>query len=333
MKRFLGGGWALVFAVVLIGLLPGFAEARQGYFTSPPLHFREFELPASNGYRIQVTDIGRRSIYLTAKNSAASVTYVVRGKRTDQDGIEARFPGVGRISVRFDPVGRPHREPPAGNCKGDDSVIRHGVFRGAIVFNGEKGFAKARASHASGEVFDSAKEVCRRQKEGGGGPSFHSTSLIASARRDKGVLYFFAIQFSSDSLPVPDLTSYSATLAQSRGQMSVSHSISQDAPNESFAVSGPSARPTAASIAPPAPFVGSASFQLEPGSTASWTGALTADLPGFGPVGLAGPKFSAELCRDNRCAGSSKGSDTVIAAFGRRGTPTAAAPSPRPWPR
>jgi hypothetical protein len=339
MERFRSGGWALASAIVIAGILPTAAAADRGHFTSPAMHFSEFELPASNGYRIQVADTGGRQIYLTASNGGSSVTYTVRGKKTDRDGIEARFPGVGRISVRFEQVGKTEHAPPADNCKGDGSDTQRGVFRGAIVFNGENGFAKARASRAGGTVLDSAKEVCKRQKEGKGGSAFHSTFLSAFASRGKGLLSFIAAKLSSDSLPAGDLTVYSASLAQFKGAMSVSHTVSMRSASKSFALGEPSAHPTTASVAPPSPFAGSANFQLESGSTASWTGGLSVDLPGYGPVSLTGSKFSAELCVDDHCSGSRKKDNghfvaVVVGARGRVTLPTrATAPSPRPWPR
>ena len=229
MKRFRGGGWALASVIVIAAILPTQAAAGRGQFTSPAEHSSEFRLPASNGYQLQVTDAGNRQIYLTATNGGSSVTYTVRGKKTEQDGIEARLPGVGRVSVRFEQVGKTRHAPPAGNCKGEGSETRGGIFRGMIVFNGEKGFAKARASHANGTILDTARQVCKRQKEGKGGPALHLTLLTASATRGRGLLSFFAAKFSSDSIPAPDQTFYNASLFQSRGPMGVSRTVSRGA--------------------------------------------------------------------------------------------------------
>lgn len=337
MKSFRGGGWALVSAIFIATILPAPATASPGHFTSPALHYSEFTLPASNGYRLRVTDTGNRQIYLTAKNGGSSVTYEVRGRKTQQDGIEAKFPGIGRVAVRFEQVGKTKHAPPIDNCKGDGSDTRRGVFRGAIVFNGEKGFTRARASRASGTIHNSAKEVCTREKEGNGGPSFHTTLLTASAPHGKGLLSFFAVKFSSDSIPKADQTAYSASLFQFKGPMSISRTVSREASEESFTLGEPSRRPTTASVTPPSPFSGAANFQLESKSTASWSGPLSVDLPGFGPVGFAGSKFSAELCLDSRPCYGSGGDDAnfnFVAVNGREGTgPTAAAPSPKPWPK
>ncbi len=198
------------------------------------MHHSEFTLPASNGYRLQVTETGNRQIYLTAKNGGSSVIYAVRGRKAAQDGIEAKLPGVGRISMHFEQVGKTKHSPPIDNCEGDGSDTERGVFRGTVVFNGEKGFTRARAHRVSGTVHDSAKETCRREKEGKGNPSFHTTLLTAVAPRGKGLLSFFAAKFSSDSTPTPEQTAYSASLIEFKGPMSISRTVSQVASGESF---------------------------------------------------------------------------------------------------
>ncbi len=339
MKSFGGRGYALISAIVLAGILPASATADRGHFALPAMHSSEFTLPASNGYRLRVSNTGDGQIYVTAENGGSMVNYNVQGKRSKENGIEARLPGVGRISVRFEQHGKTKHTPPSDNCTGNGSDTARGVFRGAIVFNGEKGFTRARASRARGTAHDSGKEVCAREKEGKGDSGFHPTFLIASAPHGKGLLSFFAFKFSSDSIPAADQTSYSASLFQLRGQMSVVRTVSRNAAEASFALSEPSGHPTAAGVAPPSPFLGTAEFQLESKSTATWTGPLGVDLPGLGPVSLAGPKFSAELCVDNRpCygAGNDHGANFVAVAISKleRGMlPRAAAPNPRPWPR
>jgi len=51
-----------------------------------------------------------------------------------------------------------------------------------------------------------------------------------------------------------------------------------------------------ATIAPPAPFSGSATFHLEDPKTATWTGDLRVELPGIGKVPLTGEGIGAGLC-------------------------------------
>ncbi len=52
-----------------------------------------------------------------------------------------------------------------------------------------------------------------------------------------------------------------------------------------------------ATITPPAPFSGSATFHLEDPQTASWTGELAVEMPGLGKVPLTGDGIDAGLCK------------------------------------
>ena len=51
-----------------------------------------------------------------------------------------------------------------------------------------------------------------------------------------------------------------------------------------------------ATVAPPAPFSGSATFHLDDPKTASWTGDLAVEMPGLGKVSLTGDGIEAGLC-------------------------------------
>jgi hypothetical protein len=55
--------------------------------------------------------------------------------------------------------------------------------------------------------------------------------------------------------------------------------------------------PVKATVAPPSPFSGTASYLDQPGAPPSWSGDLSVRLPGAGAVPLTGPGFSADFCR------------------------------------
>ena len=64
-------------------------------------------------------------------------------------------------------------------------------------------------------------------------------------------------------------------------------------------------KPLSAAVDPPVPFAGSAEF-LQQAEDFTWLGDLTADLPGVGPMELAGPQFEAMLCLGRHCKGDEK---------------------------
>jgi hypothetical protein len=319
MRRICGVAWLVAGAVLVFGLAPVAAQARRGYFTIEPQHLVELQVRGSHGYRGRVIDIGKRAIYLIVHKGPASVTYQARGRRTSRDGIEVRFRGVGRVSIEFRQRGRARRSPPAEDCEGRGNITRHGAFIGTIRLHGERGFTDVDSDRAAGEVVDSFEEVCRNGGGEGGQRSDLQTAILdASTARGRGLTSFLAAKLTSSSIPDFNLTHYSASIFQRRGPMTVTRSVSKAAQPDSFELGEPAERPTTATISPPAPFTGAATFQLTGKSAATWTGDLAVEFPGLaGPVSLAGPKFSSELCSDSRCAGSKDGGTSFL-AFSQR---------------
>jgi hypothetical protein len=72
------------------------------------------------------------------------------------------------------------------------------------------------------------------------------------------------------------------------------------APLSAFTVSDETT-PAEATVAPPAPFSGSATFERASSTRSTWLGDLALELPGFGRVRLAGPKYRSLVCRGNHC--------------------------------
>jgi hypothetical protein len=118
-----------------------------------------------------------------------------------------------------------------------------------------------------------------------------------------------------------------ASFLHVRGKMAVINS--QSAIREDAGPLEISTPPRSATVDPPSPFTGSASFQRESAKDFSWTGDLAVELPGIGEVTLAGPKFETALCLGRRCRGDEESSESAgsIAVL----LPRAAAPTPSPW--
>jgi hypothetical protein len=68
-----------------------------------------------------------------------------------------------------------------------------------------------------------------------------------------------------------------------------------------FHLADPSRPAKEAVVRPSAPFSGSATFQLESPSSASWEGDLAVELPGLGEVRLTGPHLYSGLCDGSTC--------------------------------
>lgn len=271
------------------------ASAKSGYITFPGERSSRLVVPGTQGFKITIERIAGR-VELTAGGQEGSAIYVIRSVEGPADRIEATFPGLGRVSVRFHPSGEPHRA--AAFCKGRGSIKQAGIFRGTIRFEGEQGFTKVAASHARGHVYRSFKEVCKRSGHATDTPGY---SLTAIARSPKTEIAFSAFRatdsvFGDDTLHFVSLTEKRlgmliARVALTRGQAS------------SFVIEGPSARPDSAAVMPPSPFSGTASFRASAGMT-EWQGTLAVNLPGAGTVQLTGPSYRSKLCLNKRCLGN-----------------------------
>lgn len=88
---------------------------------------------------------------------------------------------------------------------------------------------------------------------------------------------------------------FSAGSFERRGHMSIFRDVFAEAAPASFVFARDL---SSATVQPPLPFQGEASFQRAPSGPA-WSGSLSVDFPGREDVQLAGPRFTAHLARDD----------------------------------
>jgi hypothetical protein len=288
--------WVTLFgvgAVIFLFASLGPAIAKGGKFVIAPSQTIEFQIKGSNGYSISVFGIGKE-VLLTARHGGSSASYSTRGLASPTR-IKARFGHLGRVSVRFHSDSGPHLVPlPKGNCRGRGEIVDRGHWVGRIEFEGEQAYTIVHASRARGKITKSLKQTCRGAGDGGHGLNLRVTML--SAVSEAGGPVFTAFKITSSSYPAVDGSVFSATLFETRGRrLSVFRSISADAKVDAFASTGKKGHIESATVAPPAPFSGTATFQRTSGSKGTWSGSLVGDFLGRGEVALAGPEFSAEI--------------------------------------
>jgi hypothetical protein len=85
-------------------------------------------------------------------------------------------------------------------------------------------------------------------------------------------------------------------MVEKRGRMSVARIAGVRAPASAFAFDQAAGTAT---VAPPAPFSGSASLQRNADGSKAWAGPLSVDVLGADPVTLAGPRFKAGFMDDS----------------------------------
>lgn len=338
------GRLALFSCVLALLALPAGAAAKPGYVVDKGLRISVVSLPASGGYSVSVVGVNSRLVGITVSDftfskgatSYASATYSVRGRVTDER-IEGRFGSRGSVSVRFEPEGPPDTEKFPSNCKGNPSTWQEGHFTGTIRFEGENGFARARATTAEGFVIRSPRAVCKRRSENEDRTAPKTSpgiSLSAVSSRYPRAPWFSVLEEESSRprAPFPDEDAeYNAGTTEKRRGMTIYRSASATTSRDTFEVTPLGSSPVTAVVEPPAPFSGMALYEKKPGGETSWSGDLAVELPGRGEVPLADSSYSAKLCRSLACACPIGECFSVSVGAGRRQLATAAAPTPSPW--
>ncbi len=300
------GALAAGLTIVALGGVASEARAKPGYFVWPGYRENTLSVKGTNGFRITVSHTSRR-VELTASEGDAAATYLVPAAKPGLDGeIEARFPGRGRVSVRFHPSGPPHHLPPFDppGCNGGGEVKQRGTFRGTIRFRGERDFTRVATTSAPGFVFRSIREVCKDTSPNNGSSSDPGYSLSAFAGAQGWAVSFAALR-SGPGAEFDDGTTFFGSSFERRRGMKVVRVAIAHAEDEAFAINGPPSRPTTASVAPPVPFHGTAEFDGTVAGRPLWKGTLSVDLPGATAIPLTGASFVSRLCLGQRCRGDS----------------------------
>lgn len=236
-----------------------------------------FRLPASNGYTLYVVAEPSRadhSAYLAISAIAGGNGAFYRVPATvTATSMQADLGELGEISVTF------HRtnQPTNVHCGKETIHLDSGQYEGKIDFHGEEGYTSVEATTASGVLrcgyisFSSGRprgaELYVRNPALGPGLSVRKRRPGAAAQifawtgeYNNGILIE---RFARLRMPGADFT-YDRHLRT-------------------------------ATVRPPAPFAGSAHFDLGKKAGQRWSGDLTVDLPGKTATPLTGPTLRATL--------------------------------------
>lgn len=301
------GGLAILVCALAALALPAAAAAKPGYYVVKPSILNVIDLRGSHGYGIHIFGIGRKQVWIVVNRGAASAAYLGRGRVT-QDTIEGRFGDLGRVSVRLDPEARPEAEDTEPGCKGRGAVTRRGRFTGLIRFRGEEGFTDVSAEGASGFAYRNHRTVCKRAVEGKGQTPRRPQTVSLSAVSSR---YPRAPWFSVFKQKPPKRSRFIFSLAEAnytvrsierRPNLEIYRTVSATSPPETFAVSPLGTGPVTATVDPPPPFSGNATYEKGRDGSATWSGDLAVELPGRGELPLTDPTYHAKLCRNFACA-------------------------------
>lgn len=279
------------FAIVLGALATPAAaegEAETGAFGS-------FRLKGTNGYSILALALsnpkfkhGEILIFVGRRSRMGfnSVVYLAPATVTP-DTIEADLGPVGVISLRFEPSGPPERV--HASCKRGGSVTYEpGVWVGEIEIAGEEGFTQVHRNRTKAIPFPLPEPGCGVTRIGEtSGQRPDAARLIARSATRKHALYLQANKNYRAAR-----VRLEASLEERRDGLVVSREVVRFSPASSFSFD-PELR--VATLAPPAPFSGSASFHRGAKPANQWAGSLSVDFPGRADVPLAGRRFHSAL--------------------------------------
>jgi hypothetical protein len=225
------------------------------------------------------------------------------GSETAGGLIVGAAPGVGRIAVHFEQTSeQPVTYGGEADCKTEGrSAVLKGIFRGTIQFHGEGGYTTVQRSSAPGTIEVHPRIVCLppkhppHQTAEGAGVGY----LLAARDVDGGGSLTFDAWGTGLKLPgAGPLVSFSASYTHRKGKLLIDATTraTGEEGKANFSLTAPGGTPTEATVDPPAPFSGTATFKVESATTASWTGDLSVEVPTLGTVNLAEPGFWAGAC-------------------------------------
>lgn len=301
------GGLLILVCALAAMALPAGAAAKPGYYVIQPAIFNTIDLRGSHGYGIHVFGVSRNQVWIVVSRGAASAAYLGRGT-VSEDEIEGRFGNLGRISVRLDPDSRTEVEENGPGCNGRSSVTRRGRFTGLIRFRGENGYTDVHAESASGFAHRSYRTVCKRSAGSWGQARRQPPTVSLSAVSSR---YPRAPWFSVFKEKPPKRSRFTSSLSEAnytvrsierRPNLGIYRSVSATSSPETFAVTPLGTGPVSATVAPPPPFSGTATYEKSRDGSGTWSGDLAVELPGRGKLPLTDPTYHAKLCRNFACA-------------------------------
>ncbi|HVD40289.1 MAG TPA: hypothetical protein VNC16_04715 [Solirubrobacterales bacterium] len=249
-----------------------------------------FRLTGSNGYTLYVIGVEPRDgrsgsvlIFASAKNKG--VSYRAPATVTETS-IQANLGELGEISVSFQRTNRATSVPCGKRAIRFDS----GQYEGTIAFHGEEGYTSAEATSVPGNIDFFLAGFCGEGEvinEVFVGPSRHSPGAALSVR-NPGLGPELSVRKARSGAAA----SISAWTREYTNGISIERYASLRAPSGAFKYDR---RLRTATLRPPAPFAGSAHFDLGKKAGQRWSGNLTVDLPGRAGLSLTGPSLRATL--------------------------------------
>jgi len=241
-----------------------------------------FRVRGENGYRILVLAAseradGRGDVALLVGRPGAGVVYGAPATVTPTR-FEADLGALGRIALDVVPTGT--KKTLRSRCGGESGTVEPDTYRGSFEFRGEEGFTEAKATTIPeysrfGDLLCPGKSWVE-----GSGPGTPGARLRVRAGKGHRHTSLQINQNRPGSRVIFD-----AEVTEKRGGIEIARSISGRAPSDAFDFD-PLLR--TATLDPPDPFSGYATFHRNAPPANRWSGNLTVDFPGRAGVPLTG---------------------------------------------
>ncbi len=251
-----------------------------------------FRLKASNGYRVAVLASRqpgepRGELVMIVASKRDGVLYATRAV-VEETGIHADLGELGRVDLEY--VRLKGKERHSCGPGGEVSYLERGEYRGVFELHGEEGYTEARATRLRGGESVLFDLLCPGPAGSGDdpGPGLSGARLRSVLRQGTDSAVLFTIKNNRPLAP----SSFKVLARERRGGIRIERTAEAIVGAGAFRYD-PGL--LTATVSPPSPFDGSATFRREASPRNRWSGDLTVDLPGRSDVSLVQPGFRVSL--------------------------------------
>lgn len=253
--------------------------------------FGAFRLKGTNGFSLLVLAFSKPhfkngEVIVWAAKGDSAVIYLATATVT-ATAIEADLGPLGELTVDFEPSGPPERV--HARCKRGGAVtFEPGIWVGSIDIRGEEGFTAVQRHRVKAAVNPFVDAGCGTLGIGETtGSEVRGARLVARSAAKEQAIYLQANQ-NHRLAPVY----VEASIEERRSGLIISREVADHFSSGAFDFGAPL---RTATLTPPAPFAGQATFRRAANPANRWTGNLSVDFPGRADVSLTGGRFKAAL--------------------------------------
>jgi hypothetical protein len=243
-------------------------------------------------------------------NSYTQTTYAVRPQSSIGSGLlRARFGSIGTVKLHFRSGGKTKVGKTDKGCRGRAPEREDGIFRGAVKLEGEGGYFSLVAHRARGILSRSFRLSCTpghalkdisKPLFAYAAPNYSifvtsnggSIAMLLATSRQRSRAAFLRAAHMQGEGPGAELQAGALELTPG---VAVGHSAYAVGGEGTLLTSLPGVHPATATLAPPPPFYGEASFHENSATSHSWSGTLGVSFPGL-DLPLTGPSYATSLC-------------------------------------